>query len=164
LQEAAQLLGERALHRLVVVNEQGQLCGMVSAVDLLRALIGIPVTHPAAFPHYDRETGALWSDDSPLTLDQVMRQAPDAPGVLALIASEPQLPDTVVWVEAAENLASRLIDVVSTPQPEALQRQLERRHLRFRAAIVREPGRRSRVLQLVQERSRPAAMAVPRGR
>jgi CBS domain-containing protein len=49
--EAARSLAETDYHHLVVVNEAtGRAVGMVSAVDLLRALVGMPARHPVAFP------------------------------------------------------------------------------------------------------------------
>jgi CBS-domain-containing membrane protein len=37
------------LHHVVVTDESGKAVGMLSALDALRALIGEPPKHPAAF-------------------------------------------------------------------------------------------------------------------
>jgi CBS domain-containing protein len=46
---AAGLLAEHSIHHLVVVDSLGKAVGMVSALDIVRALIGAPPQHPAAF-------------------------------------------------------------------------------------------------------------------
>lgn len=46
---AARKLAETDLHHLVVVDDKGVAVGMVSAVDFVRALLGMPARHPAAF-------------------------------------------------------------------------------------------------------------------
>jgi CBS-domain-containing membrane protein len=53
VESAARALAETEYHHLVVVDEEsGKAVGMVSAVDLLRALLHMPVKHPAAFPAF----------------------------------------------------------------------------------------------------------------
>lgn len=47
--EGARLMAERDLHHLVVVDARGAAVGMVSSVDFLRALLDLPVRHPAPF-------------------------------------------------------------------------------------------------------------------
>jgi CBS domain-containing protein len=55
VEEAARSLAETDYHHLIVVSEKtGRAVGMVSAVDLLRALIGMPARHPGAFPAFGR--------------------------------------------------------------------------------------------------------------
>lgn len=55
VEEAARSLAETDYHHLVVVDEKtGRAVGIVSAVDLLRALIGVPARHPGAFPAFGR--------------------------------------------------------------------------------------------------------------
>ncbi len=46
---AAKKLAETDFHHLVVVDEKGVAVGMVSAVDFVRALLGMPARHPKAF-------------------------------------------------------------------------------------------------------------------
>ena len=53
IQAAARTLAETDYHHLVVVDEKtGRAVGVVSAVDLLRALLQISPRHPAAFPAF----------------------------------------------------------------------------------------------------------------
>jgi CBS domain-containing protein len=49
LTAAGRLLGERGLHHAVVVGEDGTAVGMLSALDVLRALVGLKPSHPPAF-------------------------------------------------------------------------------------------------------------------
>jgi hypothetical protein len=142
IEEAARLIAETGYHRLPVIDETGSAVGVVSALDVLRGMIGVPAPHPAQFPHYDAEHGLVWTDDVPLEPERV-DSAPDAPGVLLLVAGGAGMTDHVVWAEAARNLRRRLIDLVSLPQtgkPD-LVRVLERPTLRFRAAAVHDPDR-----------------------
>jgi CBS-domain-containing membrane protein len=46
---AARTLAEGDLHHLVVVDDKGVAVGMVSSVDFVRALLGMPSRHPATF-------------------------------------------------------------------------------------------------------------------
>lgn len=58
IEAAARKLAESTLHHLVVVDAKGIAVGMVSAVDLLRALVGVPPKHPPRF-----ETPVTWSEE-----------------------------------------------------------------------------------------------------
>jgi CBS domain-containing protein len=139
LTDAARLMGESGYRHLVVVNEDHAAVGMVSALDVLRALTGVPTSHPAAFPHLDPKTGLAFTDDFVFDESQLDR-APDGPGVLALVHDPPGAPGGVVWVESVANLRTRLADMLSLPQRnEELSRWLtHRRHLRFRTAVGRK--------------------------
>jgi CBS domain-containing protein len=46
---AAKKLAESDFHHLVVVDDKGVAVGMVSSMDFLRALVGLPPRHPKAF-------------------------------------------------------------------------------------------------------------------
>ncbi|MBX3258279.1 MAG: CBS domain-containing protein [Labilithrix sp.] len=50
--DAAKALAASGYHHMVVVDEAGIAVGMVSAMDLLRALVGLPPSHPPAFDAY----------------------------------------------------------------------------------------------------------------
>lgn len=47
--EGARQLADSDLHHLVVVDDHGVAVGMVSAIDFVRALVGLPSKHPQAF-------------------------------------------------------------------------------------------------------------------
>jgi CBS-domain-containing membrane protein len=46
--DGAKILAASGYHHMVVVDDLGVAVGMVSAMDLLRALTGLPPSHPAA--------------------------------------------------------------------------------------------------------------------
>ena len=135
--EGARLLAESGHHRLVVVDPEGRAVGNVSALDLLRALVGLPIQHPAAFPHLERSTGLDWTDPAPLDL-AALEAAPDGAGVLALLWTDDMDREHVVWAEAAHNVYSRLVDILSGPQTNrpVLDAWLSRGSLRFRCAAA----------------------------
>jgi CBS domain-containing protein len=156
IEAAGRLLCEVGLHRLVCVNDHGAMVGVVSSVDLLRGCLGLPAKHPSAFPHFDRETGALWTDDIPLELDAILSCAPEGPGVLVLIYGGKGVPETIVWAESVGSVSSRLLDIVSGPQPRAMERLLERGSLRFRAARIENDEQRRQTLRSVANLGRAA--------
>lgn len=153
--QAAELLAHKNLHHVAVVDERGVGVGFLSALDVIRGLAGLPISHPASFPHLDKHTGVAWSDDLNPRLEDV-RTAPDRPGVWILIQGGRCTPRTIVWAEAAANVCSRLIDLVSLPQQQqALAQLLTHDNIRIRAAAVDDSQQRARVLELVQPQSSP---------
>lgn len=52
LEAGAHRLAELGVHHLVVVDDKGVAVGMVSALDFVRAFVGAPAHHPAAFDRY----------------------------------------------------------------------------------------------------------------
>jgi CBS domain-containing protein len=52
VEEAARDLARRNVHNLVVVDGDGIAVGMVSALDVVRALVGTPSCHPPQFAHF----------------------------------------------------------------------------------------------------------------
>ena len=160
ISDAARLIAQTGYRRLVVIDEQSRAVGMLSAVDVIRGLVGLPVQHPAAFPHFDAATGLRWTDDALLDIDHV-DVAPDGPGLLLLSHSMPGKPDFVVWAESANSVQTRLIDLVSLPQdnPE-LNRLLEdRQHLRFRATSVTDPKVREQVIERLKSQRQARHLA-----
>ena len=113
--EAARRLADTGRHRLVVVDGSGRAVGVVSALDVVRGLLGLPAVHPAGFPHRDRETGLVWTDDAPLDLDH-LESAPDGPGIVQIIHGGPEQTEAVVWIEACGNCYTRLTDMLAEPQ------------------------------------------------
>ncbi len=51
VEEAARIMAETGYHHLVVVARDGRAAGMVSSMDVLRALLGLPVEHRPAVAH-----------------------------------------------------------------------------------------------------------------
>lgn len=52
VEEGAKKLAETDYHHLVVVDDGGVAVGMVSSLDFLRALVGLPPRHPPAFDRF----------------------------------------------------------------------------------------------------------------
>ncbi len=132
---------------------------MVSALDIIRALVGVPARHPAAFPHLDIKTHITWTDDGLLNVNH-LDLAPDGPGLLTLSYDAPGRPETVVWVDSCNNVRTRLLDLLSLPQESAeLRVWLEhRKNLRFRAAAVSDPTQREHLRDVLRADLRRSPM------
>lgn len=153
VEDAARQLAATALHHLVVVDAAGETVGMLSTLDLLRALLGMPTPHPASFPHWDSSTETSWCDDAVLDQEHAER-APSGPGVLVISTSFTGEAESVVWVESCEDVRSRVLALVACPtqQEPSLVRVLARPGLRFRAARLVDEAQRARVLATLQDR------------
>jgi CBS domain-containing protein len=158
--EAARALARTGYHRLVVVDEAGTAVGMVSSVDLIRGLMGLPAPHPQSFPHLDWETGLSWTDDRPLERGEIAA-APEGAGVLLLVHGSAGAPESVVWAEAPEDIRGRLAEILTAAQPGLLGSWLEHGGLRFRAAAASDPAERSGALAVVLRRAAPPPPSVP---
>ena len=153
IDEAGRRMSRLGVHRLVV-TEETHAVGVVSALDVMSALLGLPVAHPPAFPHFDRSTGVSWTDELELSSEAIPR-APDGPGIIVLIEGAPLKPDWIVWTEATPNVRTRLYDLISAPQSDVLlARFLESSgKLRFRAAALANEEDRRRTLEKLKEAS-----------
>jgi CBS domain-containing protein len=166
LEMAGEALAKTESHHLVVVDAAGKAIGMVSAVDLLRGLLGIPARRPAPFPHFDGELGVSWTDYAVLGLEN-LDEAPEGPGVIVLVRGGRGLVEMPVWAEASLRVRTRLEELLSIPQDDtpALAAMLARGGLRFRAASVPDATRRDRVVDALRERlghaPLPAGVSVP---
>jgi CBS domain-containing protein len=56
IEDAARMLAERDAHQAVVVDCAGKAVGMVSALDVVRGLVGLPAAGHAVSTHDDRGT------------------------------------------------------------------------------------------------------------
>lgn len=161
--EAAQKICDLSLHRLVVTDASGAAIGMLSALDVVAGLAGLPARHPAPFPHYDREVAVCWSDDAVLELERA-GLAPDGPGVLVLIHGKAGVPERVVWAEGCHNVRTRIEELLSVPQSEPmLARALRLGELRFRTASIPDAAERERVVLAVQGKAMAALQPAPTG-
>ncbi len=154
IEDAGRLLAETGFHRLVAVDEAGRAVGLVSSLDVIRGLMGLPASHPSTFPHYDTKTGLVWTDDAQLAFERV-ELAPEAPGVFVLIHGGPSMPETVVWAEAAPNVRRRLVEILVSPRslPRRLHTPISRGLIRFRAAAAYDSDQRERALQAISSPS-----------
>jgi CBS domain-containing protein len=147
IDDAAHELAERGLHRLVVVDIEGRAVGMASAIDLVRGLLGLPASHPQAFPHFDPVTGLTWTDDTLLDNEHV-GAAPDGPGLIVLVEGGAGVREQVVWAESCNNLRARLDELLSVPQDDARLARLVQHpaRLRFRAAFAADVATREKAV------------------
>jgi CBS domain-containing protein len=146
-------MAENDLHHLVVLDDDGRACGMVSSLDLVRALVGLPPAHPATFPHRDPVFDVTWTD--PRALDrESAASAPVDPGVLVLSAGGASRVETDVWAESTAALRARIAELVELPHADtpALARVLGLHGLRFRCAAVADPSRRDVIATTLQRR------------
>lgn len=161
IDDAAALLCERGLHRLVVVDADRHAVGMLSSVDVIRGLMGKPARRPASFPHFDAETGLVWSDDAELTLANA-ECAPLGGGVLVLVRGGVGVRETAVWAEPANNLRARLMDLASLPQDLPMLAQILRSGgLRFRTTEIDLDSERAHVgevMRRIVRRANPEAV------
>jgi len=153
LEAAGEMLARTDYHHLVVVDEDGKAVGMVSAVDLLRGVLGVPARHPVEFPHLDRDLNVSWTDDELLAADR-LSTAPEGAGVIVLVHGGRGTTETPVWVESSLRVRTRLEELLSIPQDDtpALDAVLRRGHLRYRAAAVPDMARRERVVAQLHKR------------
>jgi CBS domain-containing protein len=153
IEEAARRLAGTNMHHLIVVDGSGAAVGIVSTLDFLRALLGMPARHPDTFPHWDEATHVSWTDDWALD-EENLRRAPDGPGVLVLVRSSVGESDEPVWVEACRDVRLRLCELTESAveQPTSLARLLALRGLRFRAATMNDDAARDRVVALLRSR------------
>lgn len=155
IETAAHSMAANNVRRLVVVDERGKPVGLASALDVLSAMSGHPVSHPARFPHYDTLAGCTWSNDAPLDRERVASLAPEAPGIFLLTRMRPGACDEHVWVEAADNLRERLHDLLCHPPADKPQLAclLERPdELTFRTARIDDTDERARAIKSVVRR------------
>jgi CBS domain-containing protein len=143
VEEAARQMGQLSYHHLVVVDAQGRVAGFVSSLDVIRGLVGLPASHPPAFPHQEPESGLSWTPTLPLTADNIARVAAEGPGMLVLTSglTSPGAPDDVLWAEASNSVAARLRAFVSGAHnlPEPVAERLGAGTLAFRTASFAGP-------------------------
>lgn len=153
IQDAGRALAAANVHHLVVVDALGRASGMVSAIDVVRGLLGLPTPHPMTFPHLDRELGVSWTDDRELVREATV-YAPPAPGVLVLREGGAGITDSTVWAEACMDLRARLEALLDLPQTETpvLARILRRAGVRFQVALIAERAARERVVAALEHR------------
>jgi CBS domain-containing protein len=153
VESAARRLAGTDMHHLVVVDGSGVAVGMLSTLDLLRAVLDMPARHPTAFPHWDVATRVSWTDDWTLEPENLDR-APGGGGVLQLVRASAGEPDEVVWVEACASVRARLVEMTSSSvsHAPALVRVLALRGLRFRSASVNDEAARARLIALLRDR------------
>ncbi len=149
LEDAVHLLCDTGHHRLVVVDQRGIAVGMLSSLDVVRAMAGRIPTHPNVRADFDERTGLLWTEDERLDWEHV-HHAPQAPGIFLLLERSRDGLDRVAWIEAADDIRARLMDLVlrRASRPLPIASAIERGALRFRAAL--EPNAAAREQRLAE--------------
>jgi CBS domain-containing protein len=163
IEHAADVFARTKRHHLVVVDDAGNPKGMLSALDALCGVRGIPVTHPSTFPHYDRATGLTWTDDHELALVHA-EAAPNGPGILSLVHGGARMEEQVVWAEACENVRTRVFEILEAPSEElhpALFGALQAGRLRFRAAPLPDDWLDAASMKIPHERRPLRGRAAP---
>jgi CBS domain-containing protein len=148
LEDAARVMVGSGVPRLVVVDTDGRASGVLTALDVIGALLGV-ASGAQVFVNLDPRSGIAWTEDHALSVAE-LGVAPSGPGLLALVRGGGEVELTVVWSEAAHNVRKRLWDMVSHPDRETpqLARLLEScRDLRFRAASVPDAQTRRTALE-----------------
>ena len=155
IERAAVLMAERSLHRLIVVDGNSRPVGVLSTLDVVRGLIGLPTPHPALFPHFDRDTALHWSDDLPM-VETTLPDTTQEPGILVLVHGGVGQPERVVWAEACDSVRRRLQTMLEQPQslPNYLREWCEAGTLRVRCAATDDAARRMTVLRSVLKKAR----------
>ncbi len=153
IEQAARRFAEVDAHHLVVVDGTGKAVGMLSVVDVLRALLDLPIRHPATFPHWDEAMGVSWTDDWRLD-DLAAQRAPVAPGVLVLTTSKLGECERLLWVEECRDLRARVASLAlgAAPEDPELARALAASNVRFRAAPAGDGATRARVVAVLRDR------------
>jgi len=152
--EAARLMAETGRPRLAAVDAAGRVVGLVSALDLVRGLLGLPAARPARSPRMNLSAGVVWTDELPLE-PPMFEVAPDGAGLLVLIHGDLGISKRVVWAEACDDVRTRLQDMLAAPQTEEplLAFWLKRPGLRFRAAAARDAAVRRETAEELRRRA-----------
>jgi CBS domain-containing protein len=143
IEQAGLEMGQLRYHHLVVVDEQDRVSGFLSSLDVIRGLVGLPASHPPAFPHQEPESGMSWTPTVPLSEANIEKFARPGPGMLVLTHQNGS--DEVLWAEASNDVAARLRAFVAgahnLPETvsERLTEQLGAGQLGFRSASFAGP-------------------------
>jgi CBS domain-containing protein len=146
--DVATTLVRNSLHHMPVVDAKNRAVGFVSILDVVTALLDPHKASrsygPIAYP------GVEWSEQQPLS-DAGLLAAPDGPGVFVLLRVQKGRPDTVLWLEDAEQVRERLQSLRAEPPPR-WARYLETDRLRFCAAPIAHISKRREVVRAFLER------------
>ena len=150
--ETARKLLASGLRRLAVVDAEGRVVGVASAIDVVRGLVGDD-GHRTQKP--SQADDVAFSESAVLDMDEVQGVAA-APGILLLVQGK-KAASQVVWAEASMDLRARLLDLLSLPQRDhpRLEQWLRQPNLRFRVAEIGAEVERQRVLGSVLRRIDP---------
>lgn len=162
IEEAGRRLAETGLHHLVVTNPDGIAVGIVSALDVIRGLQGLPVRFGDKLTHEDRSTGLRWRGDyalGELPTDELAA----SPGLIVIRYTSPGVPDVPVWVGMVDDLQRAVRTIVDAPADiDGLLAEWQtkhREHLLVRVAAVPDEEARQKAFEIVKAGSRVRAWA-----
>jgi len=154
IESVAETMATTNRHHLVVVGSDGKAVGMVSTLDVIRAMLGRPATHPSTFPGHDAHLGGWWSSDEVLADSNVLATVPEEAGVLLLLHGGVGSDERPAWAEGPPNLRLRVRELVRDPatlEP-ALAAILSQGRILFRYSIVSDRDARSSLVQRLRDR------------
>lgn len=169
---AARTLGLHRASSLLLVDDQGAAVGSLTALDLLRYVLGLNGVRAETV----RRSDESWDRADYLEVGAVHR-APEAPGIILLSPGLGKDARHIVWAEAADNMRERLDEMLRTPQDDL---QLESlldvfpRTLRFQCVTVFDDQQRKQMAESLaraepEERAAastdaPASLVLPTAR
>ena len=130
IEVAARRLALADAHHVVVVDSAGVAVGIVSVLDVLRAMLGIPAHHPEPFRTGTRRRSRRGPTNG-RSIKRTHRKRLMVPASSSWSVGLIGEIDAVVWVEACANVRNRietLTALASSGEP-ALARLLERHDL-----------------------------------
>jgi CBS domain-containing protein len=152
IEDAARMMSETGLHHLVVVGSDGRAAGMLSTLDVVRALVGYPPQRPATFSQGDPQLGVSWTNEQPLDAEHVA-SAPEGAGIVVLSSGGVGRVERDVWAEECTGARARLVELLAGPPPAApLADVLRAPDLRFRIAPCADAALRASALRVLCER------------
>ena len=142
---AARTLGLHQASSLLLVDDQGVVVGSLTALDLLRYVLGLNGIRSEAVRCGDEG----WERADFLELGAAHR-APEAPGIILLSSGLDKDARRVVWAEATSNMRERLDEMLRMPQDDLrLESLLDAfpRSLRFQCVTVFDEQQRKQMAQ-----------------
>lgn len=152
---AARTLALHESETLLLVDSRGVATGALSALELLRALLGLEALEAAPL---GAERDVCWEDAEVLEVGAAHR-APPAPGIILLSPGLDAGGRRIVWSEAAPDMRERLDQMLRVPQDDPmLERLLDvyPRAVRFRCLTVYDPDQRKELATALSTRPPPA--------
>jgi CBS domain-containing protein len=153
IREAGRRLAASGFGRLVVVSPDGRAIGVVSAVDVMRALLGLPTAHRVTSSYFDPPSRVAWSEEEAISIDGAAH-APEGGGVLVLVRRNAYASRDILWVEATHDLRARVGAMATVPQIGSPIAQLvAAQHARYRATALSDLAARERLVTEIRHAS-----------
>lgn len=141
---------------VVLVDKRGVAVGALSALDLLRAMVGLDARDSQ---RRAPRPSTSWSAPVVLEIGEAHR-APAAPGIILLMPGADGGNRRQVWAESTPDIQERLDQMLRSPQDDAaLESMLEAypRTVRFRYLVVPDAEQRERLARAIQSMAKAGA-------